>query len=564
MLITVQATTVLAEVTARTDRSSMALDETLSLTLSRDGSSFFSSPDLAPLQKDFKVLGQSKSSSTNIINGNASSSTQWHISLAPRRQGKLEIPPLTVGKEQTKPLTVQVVAASQPKTRAEGVPIFIETSVDADSVYVQSQVILTLRIYWAVAARISEPADPEIKDALIKKLEDTKFSKTINGQSYRVFARKYAVFPQKSGSLEIPAQVVEVMVPSRQQSRGFFDLMGTMGETIKLRSEAKTVNVREKPSSYPASAVWLPTSALTFDERWSKNSPELQVGESATLTITVAADDLLGEQLPAIVLPETAGLKLYQGKAEVDNDVSSSGVNGVRRESIALIPTRAGTFELPEIRLPWWNKKQQKIEYAVLPARQLNATGTAAAPPIEPDNGAADVKANREIADSTPPPAAARIEQQRPLFWIALCSALAVAWLLTLFLLVRTRRQRVETDSDTKQEQVSNHSRREKEAFEVLTKACRADDPAEARKAIVTWLQIMQPDAKIQTFSDIEQQFAAPDFLQELWKLDRILYDSDGLTKAWKGEGLRQEAGKLRSVRSREGRNKEGLEQLYK
>ena len=128
-----------SEVTARIDRNSMVMDETLSLTLSKDGSSFFSGPDLEPLEKDFKVLGQSKNSSTRIINGSSTSSVEWNIVLAPRREGTLEIPPITVGSEKTNALKVEVKKAAQPKTRADNVPIFIETDIDSDTVLVQSQ-----------------------------------------------------------------------------------------------------------------------------------------------------------------------------------------------------------------------------------------------------------------------------------------------------------------------------------------------------------------------------------------------------------------------------------------
>ena len=214
---------VFSQVTASIDRDSMVIDETLALTIKKDGTSFFSSPDLESLKKDFTVLGQSQSSSTQIINGSSTSSAQWQIVLSPRRTGKLEIPPIAVGKEQSNPLSVLVHAAStQPKTKADKMPLFIETDIDADSVYVQEQVIFTLRLYWAVEARIADPADPDIKGAVIKRLEDTQFDKRVDGQAYKVFERKYAIFPQKSGVLEIPPIAVEVMVPSRQRSSNFF------------------------------------------------------------------------------------------------------------------------------------------------------------------------------------------------------------------------------------------------------------------------------------------------------------------------------------------------------
>lgn len=563
ILLAIFATTASAKVTASIDRNRMALDETLTLTLTRDGSSFFSSPDLDPLKRDFKVLNQSQSSSTSIINGTTTSSTQWHIVLAPRRQGQLDIPSLSVGKETTNPLNITVSAATEPRASAEDVPIFIETDVDTESVYVQSQVILTLRIYWAVEARITEPADPVVPDALIKKMEDTTFNKTVGGKSYRVFERKYAIFPQKSGTLDIPPQVVEVTVPSRQRSRDFFNLLQPLGETIKLRSKEQSVTVREKPAGYPSSAVWLPATALTLKDNWNRQNTQLKVGESATLTITVTADGLLGEQLPEIELPQSDGLKLYQGKAEVDNETTSGGMRGVRKESIALIPTRPGAYELPEIRLPWWNNKLQKVEYAVLPARQLTVEGS-----LPSGQGTAEEKQQNVAAPDNPPVAVQEqnipMQRPQPTFWIGLCIFLAIAWLATIYLLVQTRRRLTVPGRETGPGPGTDPARREQEAYDALMLACRKNSPTEARKAAVSWLQALRPETRIQTLSDIAGSFPDTGFLKRLEDIDRTLYDFDQGSGSWQGDNLQQEAARLRAAFKKEDIKKEGLEKLYK
>ena len=57
-----------AEVSARLDRDRVALGQPLTLTIQSDGKDSDAQPDLAPLRKDFEVLGTTRSSEVRIIN----------------------------------------------------------------------------------------------------------------------------------------------------------------------------------------------------------------------------------------------------------------------------------------------------------------------------------------------------------------------------------------------------------------------------------------------------------------------------------------------------------------
>jgi len=550
-----------AQVTARVDRNSMVIDETLTLTISKNGTSFFSDPDLEPLTRDFRVLGQSQSSNTQIINGSASSSVKWHVSLSPRYTGKLDILPISVGKEKTNPLSIQVREARQPTTNAESAPIYIETETDADSVYVQSQVILSLRLFSAVEARIVDPADPEIEDALVKRLEDASFEKLINGKAFKVFERKYVIFPQKSGTLEIPPLVVDVILPSRQRTRSFFEQLSTRGENVKLRSKVKEITVLEKLSEYPAAAIWLPTSQLIIDDKWNTNSQELNVGESTTITISLAAGGLMGEQLPPVEFHESNGLKLYQGKAEVENIITANGINGIRRESIALIPTQAGTFELPEIRIPWWNKTLKKIEYAVIPAKQLVVKGSSAGTTLKENDNIIVTDYSQKAKDNS---SLQPLQQPQAKVWMILCSILAIGWLITLYFLILTRRQISLPGNDRQYEMPEDYILKEKEAFLALSRSCKENKPLAARNDIISWVRAFNPEAKIQTFSDVEKVHSDPDFVMQLKELDRLLYDFAESSDSWQGCKLFEQVNTLRRMRKTTPKEKILLERLYK
>ncbi len=561
LLMIAWSQTALAKVTATVDRAKIVVDETLTLTITRDKSSFFTDPDLAPLHKDFKVLGQSQQSSTQIMNGTARSTVSWHITLAPKRAGTLTIPPLTVGREKTDSLSIQVSAEAQAKTRADNAPIFIETEIDAQSVFVQSQLVYTLRVYGAVNMQIIDPGDPDVADTLVEKLDDATFDKIIDGAGYRVFERKYALFPQKSGVLEIPQMVIQVQVPSRRSRRSFFDPFGSQGEILKFRSTSHEVEVREKPDAYPAAALWLPASGFIVKEQWVQDPQNLQVGESATLNLSIVAEGLTGGQLPPIELVEPDGMKVYQGKAEVDTITTATGVVGTRKESIALIPTRPGEVEIPGIRIPWWDTEKEKVEYAVIPAKKLVVHGEVRQPEqtARQDTRQTGARADQEIQKAQPP-----ATQARPLAWIVLAAVLAAAWLLTLFLLVQTRGRLRALSHAREENSGKDRAVQERAAFKELGRACRAGDPAGARGAVLSWARAFLPDRDIQTLGDIIRIFPDKELATLFHEIDAALYGAGESPRQWQGERLLAQVEEVRGEHRTKKKDKEGLQKLYR
>jgi len=556
-----------AGATATIDRDHLALDETLTLIITRDSSSFFSDPDLAPLAKDFKVMGNSHSSSTQIINGQMSASVEWRVALAPKRTGRLWIPPLNVGGDTTAPLSVTVSQEAPPKTRADNAPLFIETEVDRHQALVQEQILFTLRIYWAVQARIDEPDDPHLEDALLEKLDDNKFAKTVNGQTFQVFERRYAIFPQKSGILTIPQTVVRAVVMSTHDFGGFFDPFGRQGTEIKLRSREERITVAEKPAGGPA-APWLPSTGLTISRQWSQPPDQLRVGDSATLTITTTGEGLLAAQLPPITMAETDGVKLYQNKPELENRKSGTGITGIRRDSIALIPTRPGKVELPEIRIPWWNKDTGQMEAAVLPAQQLviraaaaTASSPAVAPPPPPVGGMPDAVAPPPPAPPLPAPTRAK-----EIWWPVACALLATIWLATLLFWQRDRR-RLRASAGNKPTGTKNAAADtpdEAAAYSALAAACRANDAVAARQALCRWGQSFWPGKNIRVAADLERHHPDPILRALLGEMDSFLYGRQQHSDQWNGMRLLAMIDQIRAgVKQKRGKN-DGLPPLYK
>ena len=95
-----------------------------------------------------------------------------------------------------------------------------------------------------------------------------------------------------------------------------------------------------------------------------------------TRTITLRGDGLQGAQLPPITPPIINGLKFYPDQPKINNTENQYGRVGERIENIALVPTREGNWKIPEIRVPWWDTENKILQYAILPAREINVTGS--------------------------------------------------------------------------------------------------------------------------------------------------------------------------------------------
>ncbi len=145
------ATQAFATVSASLDASQIAAGDTVQLTLEHDGQAS-GQPDVAPLERDFDILGTSSSTSIELINGSASEKTEVVLTLAPKVTGHLTIPSLSWNGERSQPLALTVAGpGSTGQPGVSGAPsvakVFIETSTTPERPYVQAAVHLTVRLF---------------------------------------------------------------------------------------------------------------------------------------------------------------------------------------------------------------------------------------------------------------------------------------------------------------------------------------------------------------------------------------------------------------------------------
>lgn len=538
------ATPALASLQAQVDRNPVAMDESFTLTLqSSDGSG---EPDLSVLQRDFDVLGQSKSSSLQIINGQTSRSVQWQISLMPKRSGQLQIPAISVGSQSSQPIELTVSPASQTQA-APGGALFLEVSAKPQVAYVEQQIIFTVRLYRTVdlgnGSSLSDPRFPKM-DALVERLGGDRSFQTIrNGQTYSVVERRYAVYAQKSGQFSSAPVVFDGDVIEGNQGGGFFsfDPFGQNSRHLHLSSKTIALSVKPMPAGASGSR-WLPASKLLLTEQWSENPPKFTVGEPITRTLTLTAAGLTASQLPSLAGQPIAGLKRYPDQPALKDSPDDQGITGTRVQKIAIIPTRAGNLTLPAIEVKWWNVDADREEVATLPARSITVLPGARQAAAPPGVG--------------PPPQVPTGAAVSAGWWPWLSLSLGLGWLATLLAWVwRARDKSPPGQPAVTEERLVQLERRLKES-------CAANDAGAAKSQLLSWAKRRWPEQPPTSLAALAR-WCDPELAAALGELDRTLYS--GVESNWRGEALWQRFSQHRPARKEQrAEQQSSLEALYR
>ncbi len=523
--------------------------ESFELTLSMDSANATSAPDLAPLQKDFQILGTGQSSQVSIINGHRTNSFSWVITLMPNEKGKLEIPAIEAGNSSSEPLTIEVVDAAELPAGSPGAGEFsIEVSAAAGPHYVLEEIPLTVHIRGEGDIREASLEEPAGNDFVLTQTGEDKVShSTRNGREIVDIERQYLLKPQKSGSLTIPPLTLQATVDDPAATRssifsgtgfaggtmrmpfnqGLFANVFNPGREIQVRSEPLKLEVKPRPT---ADKVWfLPAKQVDLRANWSPANPEFRVGEAVTRRIQLFALGASGEQLPDIPISDTDGARIYLDRSSTDTTDTPDGTAAQREFDVSIVPTRAGEVSLPPMSVTWWDTTADKERVATLPAQVIKVLPGVGQNAADTLSATAAPTAKNSPADQT-----AQIPDQghglpgiqhtARFAWYAL---MAVTLLAIILLVMRRRSNRHPGKSAAaanaiKQPGPGNDSAGETARLErAIVQACKANDLQRAYASLSKWM-LLAPGSVSQGFKE------------ELAAMEKQLYAGTG-DSAWQG-----------------------------
>jgi len=510
-----------AKLTATADRTVLDSNETLQLTVRYDAQVLTSEPNFDGLQRDFKILSNNRQQQFSIINGRSESYTDWKLTLAPKRLGRLLIPSIKFKQDISDAIEITVLKASP--SNASGQPVYTETLIDKSAVYVQEQLLLTHRLYTSIQLTDLSIEELKIPGAIVKKASQNQFRKRIGNRDYIVVEMAYAVFPQASGKLDIPAISISAYQVDNNSQNSFFR---SRGNQLIRNTEAKTINVMAKPAHISADQ-WMPSRQLKLNQQWSSSLDQLVVGEPITRTITISAKGLTGAQILPLSLEPSSDYKIYPDQAQLDEQVSAEGITGVRRESFALVPNREGTIVLPEISVRWWDTVNQRMQTATVDTMRLEI-GPA---PSNSQTDSGSYLAPIDMADSYSGEDQTA-EQQQILAAtgssIFLKLSLAInALLLILLAVLFAKRSNRKAAVDSDNSAINSPRLKLKQCIKAIEIAAGKEDFSAVREGILSWGRSAFPAKNIKTLYEIAQLCEDAQLTEQFQLLDQNLYNRE-------------------------------------
>lgn len=526
---------------ADVEADKVPMGEVFYLNLSYDGKDGASlQPDLTELQKEFTVYSTSSSSQMNYINGKSFQQSDWDIGLMPKHEGKATIPAIKVGKYQSQPITIEVLPAGSAAAGAsqqgnvkndnqlaETTKFAVELEVDNTNPYVQQEVNAVLTIYDKIGLQLT--AAPQFVNAenwLIKELKNHEV-KNVNGE--RVIKFYYAMFPQKSGDLELPVAKINGFYvsadsinnhPLLQQgfnslfqfmSMDINDVFGTQ-KPVELYTKTAQINVLPEVAGYGKN-WWLPAENLKFEAMWTEKKPLFMVGETVAREIALTALGVADTQLPELSFADDENFKLYPENPQLNTDVIKDKVVSQAVTRVVYIPQKGGEQILPEIKLQWFNVRTKKIETAVIPAEKVFVEGhsiepeTQALPVENEENQVTEPKSEKNGIAAQSLPADEKV-------WIWVIAAFLAGLLISLLF----RRPQ-----SAKQQECRNKT----DWSSIIRRNLNNKDYRALRDNLILWGNTVFKDINISNLQDLAKAVKQEYFDIQLQNLNKILYGGE-------------------------------------
>jgi len=573
LLLARSGTALSAGLEASIDRTRIVEGESVMLTVTAPGDSW-GIPELGALAQEFEVESQGQSTNMTIVNGQASSTREWRFLLAPKRSGRLTVPALKIGGMESEPIQLEVLPTSEATRLGETLPVMVEAEVDKATPYVQGQVVYTARVLLRVQVQQATLEDPKADGVIIERLgEDRSYETHRDGHRYKVIERRYALFPQHSGPIEIAPPALSGAIAEPRQGRSGaggapfggsapsaferffgrdpFDDMGSLLQRtrpIQVRGPAVGLDVRPQPDGAPS--PWLPAESLQLADAWMPDLSELRVGEPITRTIAITAQGLSAAQLPDLEPEAPDGVKRYPDKPRSETRTEGDDLIAVKEIKQALVPSVEGELTLPEIRLAWWDTQADRERLAVLPARvvqvlpaQAGTTASSASPPrvgIVPDASNGDVL---PLTTLIPPSEERTVDGNTaegllggfPFpagYWPWLSAAFGLTWLVTFLLWLYERRRHGRELATQAEQRAKAPAPSLSVARSQIRRAIESNDPRVTREALLAWAVACWSGDPPRRLESLAARFNGP-AAEALRELDRHLYASG--TDGWDG-----------------------------
>ncbi len=376
--------------TASVNKRLLTPQETLVLSLTVSGTQKVKPFDLPEIKGLNLVYGPRIASQTQIVNGVVNTKRIFEYGFSSSTEGAFTIPSFEMEIEgktyRSNPIEIEVKAgaSSADSSGADGAEenasslgkrIFAELALDKKEAVVNEQVILSFRLYRNIAAESLRYDPPVTQGFLEEALGEQRVSrKIVDGVEYEVIEIQKALFPLKTGTLEIPAVRVQgnLLFQSTQKRSGspfesFFDdpfadsFFGRRYERrpIEVTSNSVTLQVRSLPETGkpdPFSGA-VGDFSLTIDVK----PKEVAVGDPITVTMMVSGSGNLQSLQAPTLKGDLTKFKTYEPESKTNILSREERIRGEKTFEVVLVPKEI-VAETPKIEFSFFNPELQEYE----------------------------------------------------------------------------------------------------------------------------------------------------------------------------------------------------------
>jgi hypothetical protein len=317
----------------------------------------------------------------------------------------------------------------------------------------------------------------EIENAIVVLPQDrpANSNKQIGGVRYAGIAETYVIYPQQAGDFHLPREQVTVpyaLAPPKST------LAHAPLPPLEFHAD---VPVAAKDLDY-----FLPTIALTIEQKWSSPVKNLRVGDSIERTVTVTATKMQAMLIPPLPLNVPNGIRVYPEEPVVRDRKTDRGdfVYGRRIQTAKYFIQKEGGYTLPPIELKWWNLSTHRLMTATLPAVHFTATANT--------SYVTELPPKSEPVPIAPAKHRNLWKQYRlPILIAALCCIAATLFLVMVWRYLPRARRRLQSWRERRQHSETTY-------FRNLQRACTQNNPQQSYIWLLKWLAVAYPDVSLQ------------------------------------------------------------------
>ena len=340
-----------AEVRLELSRSTISMDETVTLNLSSENRGMFRAPEI-PLPEGLNIRGTSQKST--IINGQAEFTLAYTI--APTKPGTYEIGPFRLQDGEVIPAQTLTVTPAAAVRATDS--LFATLELSSEDTLIRQTVELTLTFFSQQPIGDINLLDfPSEGFELSDWQEIRAGNRIVNGERYQQKRYVARLTPTQPGTLTFDP-TFRVAVQERGAPRSMlFGPTRVRTKRIQLQ-EPVVLTVTAPPDQNRPQGYAGHIGSFRLNAEVSPN--EVRVGDPITLRVALEGTGSLKQALPPHY-EATDELKVYQPRV-VTEDLRRDGMGGRKVLEQVVIPTSPEIKELPELQFHYFHPDTKRYE----------------------------------------------------------------------------------------------------------------------------------------------------------------------------------------------------------